>query len=83
MSSLESALAEALRVVVREELAALPSQSSGWLDTAGAADYLSTTPNSIRDMVRRNGLPHHRAPGTSRLLFRPSELDAFVRGEAS
>jgi len=27
-------------------------------------------------------LPHHRPEGTARLLFKPSELDAWVTGEA-
>lgn len=59
------------------------AQLEGWLDTKAAADYLSTTAQSIRDMVRRQRLPHHRAPGTSRLLFKASELDAFVLGGGS
>jgi excisionase family DNA binding protein len=54
-----------------------------WLDTQACADYLATTQNSVRDLVRRQGLPAHRSPGTSRLLFRPSEIDSWIRGGGS
>jgi excisionase family DNA binding protein len=74
-----------VRRIVREELrdALRESRPEGWLDTEAAAEHLSTTPNSIRDLVRRQGLPAHRAPGTARLLFRASELDAYVVGGSS
>jgi excisionase family DNA binding protein len=74
---------EELVAVIREAVqeALTGQRAEGWLDTAGAARYLSNTSHSVRDLVRRNGLPHHRAPGTSRLLFRASELDAWVAGQ--
>jgi excisionase family DNA binding protein len=75
-------LAEFLVEAVRAEVdRALDGRPQGWLDSKRAADYLSTTPEVIRDLVRRNGLPHHRAPGTARLLFRPTELDRWVEAD--
>jgi excisionase family DNA binding protein len=53
-------------------------QTEGWMSTEQAAEYLDTTVNSVRDMIRRQGLPAHKAPGTSRLLLRASEIDAWV-----
>jgi hypothetical protein len=77
---MDLATTDDVRRIVREELqdALRESKPEPWLDTEGAARHLSTTANSIRDMVRRSGLPAHKAPGSSRLLFRPSELDAYV-----
>jgi excisionase family DNA binding protein len=79
---MDIATAEDVRRIVREELrdALREQRPEGWLDTEACAEYLSTTANSVRDMVRRQGLPAHRASGTARLLFRASEIDAFVRG---
>jgi excisionase family DNA binding protein len=54
--------------------------AEGWMSTEQAAEYLDTTVCSIRDMIRRQGLPAHKAPGTSRLLLRASEIDAWVVG---
>ena len=49
-----------------------------WLNVDRAADYLSTTPEAIRGLVKRQQLPVHRTP-SGRLLFDPVELDAWVR----
>ena len=44
--------------VVRAEVEhALGERRQGWLNSERAAEYLSTTPEVIRDLVRRNGLP--------------------------
>lgn len=51
-----------------------------WLNVERAADYLSTTPEAIRGLVKRRQLPVHRTP-SGRLLFDVVELDAWVRNE--
>lgn len=63
---------------------ALAEQSSGspWLSVKSAADYLDTTEDAIRALVKRRQVPHHRTE-TGRLLFRRDELDAFAQGEAA
>ena len=72
---------DALRALVREEVAATPREFVPWLNVNGAADYLATTEEGIRSLVKRNAIPVHRTP-TGRLLFRPEELDAWVdRGD--
>ncbi len=67
---------------VEDALAKNPAREE-WMDTAACARHLSTTENSVRDLVYRSGLPAHKAPGTARLLFRPSEIDRWVAGGAS
>ena len=51
-------------------------RADGFLDVAGAAEYLSTTRKSVYHLVECGRLPHHRAGG--RLLFDRSELRAWV-----
>ena len=72
-------LDELVREAVRAELATVPAQPAGWLDVAGAADHLSTTEDAVRALVKRNELPVQRTPN-GRLLFRASDLDAWVTG---
>jgi hypothetical protein len=52
--------------------------SSGWLDAKGAGEYLSMSEKAVRHAVSSAGLPTHRTP-TNRLLFKPEELDEWVR----
>jgi len=66
-----------VREAVRAELAAVPTQPAGWLDVPGAADYLSTSKDAVRAMVKRGELPVERTPN-GRLLFRADALDAWV-----
>jgi len=67
---------------VAETLAKQPGPAEPWLDVNGAADYLAISPRAVREAARKSGLPVHRTP-TGRLLFRPSELDQWVKsGEA-
>ena len=49
-----------------------------WLNVDRAADYLSTTPEAIRALVKRRQIPVHRTP-SGRLLFDAAELDGWVR----
>ena len=62
-----------LEAVTREQ------NVNGWLDLDGAAEYLATTPESIRALVKRKVIPSHKVGG--RRLFSPVELDTWVRGE--
>lgn len=74
-----AALEERVRQVVRQELLEARDESvpTGWLDVHGAADYLATSPEGIRGLVKRQVIPAHRLGG--RLLFDPQELDDEVR----
>lgn len=69
-------LSELVREAVREELAT-QRPAPGWFDVGGAAEYLATTQDAIRSMVKRGELPVHRTPN-GRLLFHPDELDEWV-----
>ena len=57
-----------------------PAGTSSWLDVEGAAEYLCTTSNAIRGMVKRRQVPFHRTP-TGRLLFDRCEVNAWVRAQ--
>jgi hypothetical protein len=50
----------------------------GFLDVAGAAAYLASTPSGIRSLVKRRAIPFHKAPN-GRILFDRGELDTWVR----
>jgi Helix-turn-helix domain len=75
-----------LRAIIREELqagsASLHGRPSGFLDTKGAAVFLSTSEQALRALCKRGQVPVHRTP-QGRLLFDPDELRAYVRGEAA
>jgi excisionase family DNA binding protein len=66
-----------VREIVREEIGAAQSQPSPWLNVAQAAEYLGTTEEAIRGMVKRGQIPVERTP-TRRLLFSREALDQWV-----
>ncbi len=49
---------------------------TGYLDVAGAAEFLSCPASRIYALVSANRIPHHR--DGSRLLFDPAELRQYV-----
>ena len=53
-------------------------RDDGFLDVAGAAEYLATTPKAIYRLVERETIPFRRAGG--RLLFDRRELRAHAEG---
>jgi excisionase family DNA binding protein len=54
-----------------------PAEPSGWLDVQAAADYLACPRSRIYALVSARRIPHCK--DGSRLLFRASELDEWVR----
>jgi excisionase family DNA binding protein len=50
--------------------------ADGYLDVAGAADFLACKPARIYALVSAKRIPHHR--DGSRLLFDRAELRAYV-----
>jgi excisionase family DNA binding protein len=72
-------LARRVASIVLESLPA-SAPHSPWLNVERAADYLDTTPDAIRGMVKRGQVPVHRS-STGRLLFRREDLDAHAMGE--
>ena len=54
-----------------------------WLDTDGAAAYLSMTPEGVRSMQKRGQMPFVRVPETGRIRFDRLALDAWMEGSAS
>jgi excisionase family DNA binding protein len=71
-------LLDALREALQEAAGTARSAPEPWMGSEQAAAYLDTTPAALRDLIRRSDLPHHRAPGSSRLLFRASEIDTWI-----
>jgi excisionase family DNA binding protein len=62
---------------VLEATAAREPVEDRWLDVAGAAEHLSCPPSRIYSLTSAGRIPHEK--DGSRLLFRVSELDAWVR----
>lgn len=81
--SVDQALAEALRPIIREELEraldGVQAGSSPWVDVAGAAAYCVMSPEAIRGALKRGQLKAHRSE-TGRLRLHRSDLDAFLTG---
>lgn len=74
-------LARRVASIVLESLPASAPRSP-WLNVERAAEYLDTTPDAIRGMVKRGQVAVHRS-STGRLLFRREDLDAHAMGEAA
>jgi excisionase family DNA binding protein len=55
-------------------------QTSPWLDTKGAADYIAASPGRIHDLVQLGRLSPRR--DGRRLLFRAEDLDAYLEAGA-
>jgi excisionase family DNA binding protein len=70
-------LEELIRAVVSDAMAEQRGTGSPWLNVGEAAEYLRTTEDAIRAMVRRGDVPSHRT-ATGRRLFRRDELDAYA-----
>ena len=50
-----------------------------WLDVVGASKYLGyETEGAVRALLKRQAIPHHKAPN-GRVLFDRRELDEWVR----
>ena len=72
-------LVEALRVIVRAEVAGV----SPWCDLAGAAEYAAMTKDAVESARKRGQLQAHRS-ATGRIRYHRDDLDAFLRaGNAS
>lgn len=67
-------LAERAAAIVVEQLA---TEAEPWLDVAGAAAHLACGKSRIYALVSAERIPVHR--DGSRLLFRRTELDEWVR----
>jgi excisionase family DNA binding protein len=55
------------------------ANGSPWLDTKGAAEYIAAPVGRIHDLVQLHKLTPHR--DGRRLLFKRTELDAYLEGE--
>jgi excisionase family DNA binding protein len=58
-------------------LVGVPGPESPWLDVPGAAGHLACSKYRIYKLVQERQIPFHKDGG--RLLFRPEELDAWIR----
>src|SRR3954469_19710100 len=83
MTDLLQALVEALAADrealerLRELIGAPPAgEPALWIGVSEAAQHIACKPQRIYDLVHAGRIPHHR--DGSRLLFRRSELDAWV-----
>jgi excisionase family DNA binding protein len=70
-------LAERLTPRLAERLGQNGAPQSGWLDVAGAAEYIRCPKSRIYALVSANRISFHK--DGSRTLFRREELDEYVR----
>lgn len=54
-----------------------PTLPEDFLDVDGAAALLASTPSAIRSLVKRDAIPHYKAPN-GRLLFDRDHLRQWV-----
>jgi len=60
---------------------ALKQRGSPWLDTRGAAEYLKSTPGTLKTWRASGEGPRYH--GRDRFVrYHVADLDAFMRGEA-
>lgn len=52
-----------------------------WLDARGAAERLACSRARVYELARMRQIPHHKVG--ARWLFRPEELDLWVRSAAA
>lgn len=76
LDRLAEVLAPRLTLLVAQRLPA-PGRQAAWLDVDGAAVRLACPKSQIYALVSAKRIPHYK--DGSRLLFRPEELDAWVR----
>lgn len=82
MAAVSVEIAEELLERIAERAAALladrqSAQPGGFLDVAGAADFLACPKSRVYALVSAGRLPHHH--DGSRLLFDREELREYVR----
>lgn len=70
---------DAIRAVVREELG---SPRSPWLDTERAAEYLGSTPGTLKNWRATGQGPRYSVIQSRLVRYHAAELDRFVRGDA-
>jgi hypothetical protein len=70
-----------VRNAVRAELSAVTR--SPWLDTEGAAAYVSCTPGTLKTWRTRGGGPRYHIVNQKLVRYHTDDLDAFVRGESN
>ena len=83
----EERVREIVFAAVRDALAVQPPQPQrdGYLDTAGAAEYLGTTKAALHMMVQRGTLKPDSRGGRGRFKghrFARATLDAYIAGKS-
>ena len=76
LDRLAEVLAPRLTTLITQRLS-VPGRQVAWLDVDGAAERLACPKSRIYALVSAKRIPHDK--DGSRLLFRPEELDAWVR----
>jgi excisionase family DNA binding protein len=76
LDRLAEVLAPRLTALIQQR-SSVPGRQAAWLDVDGAAERLACPKSRIYALVSAKRIPHSK--DGSRLLFRPEELDAWVR----
>jgi excisionase family DNA binding protein len=67
--------------MIAERLAASDPAPDGWLDSIGAAAYLSLSRHALHKLTASREIPFEQDGPGCKLWFKRSELDAWRRGD--
>jgi len=76
-----SAFIDRLAQRIIERLEDVAPTASPWLDIAGAAEYLSCSPERIRKLISRLEIPYHQAGRGARIFLNRHELDEWLTNQ--
>ncbi len=71
--NIENLLAEIL-----SEVRAFNRLRAKWLSVDELANYLGLKPSTIYQYVNQDRIPYRKIPGSSKLIFRRSEIDSWI-----
>lgn len=74
-SALVREIAEAVAARLRDERFA---SESPWMDVDAAARHLGCSPQRVRKLVQRRGIPFHQERRGARIFFSRPELDRWL-----
>lgn len=67
--------------IIAERLPAAAPVPDGWLDSNGAAAYLSLSRHALHKLTAAGDIPHEQDGPGCKLWFKRSDLDAWRRGD--
>jgi len=76
--ALIESIANKVAVLVAAHVSRRAETPSPWMDFNATCAYLGFTPDRLYKLTAADAIPHHKRPGSQRLLFHRDELDHWV-----